>query len=218
MSKDAMKLALEALESLKVTVSNRTEANVIDGVDLFPTQIAALRKALANEALDKKAENARELGLDYEPAQQEPFGYFKAEPFGWTDCAESDEGAVALYERPQPAQKPQRWAVFCQGCRKEWSVSYPHPGKSICVDCDDKLAQQEPVAWEQFYPDMGKPELAYLPPTESPENACYAPSQRTWVGLSHEEIDYQAKKDDHAVYFALGALWAEAKLKEKNNG
>lgn len=29
----------------------------------------------------------------------EPFGYFKAEPFGWTDCAETDEGAVALYER-----------------------------------------------------------------------------------------------------------------------
>jgi hypothetical protein len=34
------------------------------------------------------------------PAQQEPFGYFKATPFGWTDCAETDEGAVALYERP----------------------------------------------------------------------------------------------------------------------
>ena len=30
------------------------------------------REALANEALDKMAENARELGLDYEPAQQEP--------------------------------------------------------------------------------------------------------------------------------------------------
>ena len=40
--------------------------------------------------------------------------------------------------------------------------------------------------------------------------------QRTWVGLTHAEIDYQAKKDDHGVYFALGALWAEAKLKEKN--
>jgi hypothetical protein len=36
------------------------------------------------------------------PAQpaQEPFGYFKAEPFGWTDCAETDEGAKALYEAP----------------------------------------------------------------------------------------------------------------------
>lgn len=31
----------------------------------------------------------------------EPFGYFKAEPFGWTDCAETDEGAVALYELSQ---------------------------------------------------------------------------------------------------------------------
>ena len=28
---------------------------------------------LAQQALDKKAENARELGLDYEPAQQEPW-------------------------------------------------------------------------------------------------------------------------------------------------
>lgn len=29
----------------------------------------------------------------------EPFGYFKAEPFGWTDCAETDEGAVKLYDQ-----------------------------------------------------------------------------------------------------------------------
>lgn len=29
----------------------------------------------------------------------EPFGYFKAEPFGWTDCAETDEGAQPLYEK-----------------------------------------------------------------------------------------------------------------------
>ena len=35
-------------------------------------------------------------------ADQEPFGYFRAGPFGWTDCAESDEGAVALYEHPTP--------------------------------------------------------------------------------------------------------------------
>ena len=33
---------------------------------------------------------------------QEPFGYFKAEPFGWRDCAETDEGAIALYEAPKP--------------------------------------------------------------------------------------------------------------------
>ena len=40
------------------------------------------------------------------PVQQEPFGYFKAEPFGWTDCAATDEGAVALYEHPPAQRKP----------------------------------------------------------------------------------------------------------------
>ena len=40
------------------------------------------------------------------PAQGEPFGYFRAEPFGWTDCAATDEGAIALYEHPaKPAQE-----------------------------------------------------------------------------------------------------------------
>lgn len=29
----------------------------------------------------------------------EPFGYFKAEPFGWTDCAETDEVAQPLYDQ-----------------------------------------------------------------------------------------------------------------------
>ena len=37
-------------------------------------------------------------------AAQEPFGYFKAEPFGWRDCTETDEGAIALYEAPQPQE------------------------------------------------------------------------------------------------------------------
>ena len=34
------------------------------------------------------------------PARGEPFGYFRAEPFGWTDCSEDAEGAIALYEHP----------------------------------------------------------------------------------------------------------------------
>lgn len=28
----------------------------------------------------------------------EPFGYFKAEPFGWADCGETDEGAQPLWD------------------------------------------------------------------------------------------------------------------------
>jgi hypothetical protein len=29
----------------------------------------------------------------------EPFGYFKAEPFGWTDCAETDGDAIPLFDK-----------------------------------------------------------------------------------------------------------------------
>ena len=55
---EALKLALEALED---TLSG----------DLTPYQaaktITAIREALADSALERMAENARELGLDYEP-------------------------------------------------------------------------------------------------------------------------------------------------------
>jgi predicted transcriptional regulator len=66
MTKDeALRLAWDALEDIgdewgftsQRTVPKRKEA------------ITAIKEALANEALDKMAENARELGLDYEPEQ-----------------------------------------------------------------------------------------------------------------------------------------------------
>ena len=59
MTQEALKLALEALENGDVP----TPENVGKNLDA----ITAIKEALANEALDKKAENARELGLDYEP-------------------------------------------------------------------------------------------------------------------------------------------------------
>ena len=59
MTKEALKLALEALETL-----------MIERGSIYDKAITAIKEALANEALDKMAENARELGLDYEPAQR----------------------------------------------------------------------------------------------------------------------------------------------------
>ena len=58
MDKDeALKLALEALEFYYDLYKEKGDANAI----------TAIKEALANEALEKMAENARELGLDYEP-------------------------------------------------------------------------------------------------------------------------------------------------------
>ena len=67
MKDKALRLALEAL----------TNAYWPTESDLMPAHnikecaeaITAIKEALANEALDKMAENARELGLDYEPEQ-----------------------------------------------------------------------------------------------------------------------------------------------------
>ena len=43
--------------------------------------------------------------------EPEPFGYFKSEPFGWTDCAETDDGAIALYELPPAPSVPDGWRL-----------------------------------------------------------------------------------------------------------
>lgn len=74
--------------------------------------------------LEAKLKEKKKLDFSSDPAEdrieqpiemvaaQEPFGYFKAEPFGWRDCADTDEGAIALYEAPQPqaaARDAERW-------------------------------------------------------------------------------------------------------------
>ena len=56
MTKEALELSLEALEYRGVGSWRKKQP-----------AITAIKQALANDALEKKAENARELGLDYEP-------------------------------------------------------------------------------------------------------------------------------------------------------
>ena len=65
---EALKLALEALE--------RALSDDRPYIVQCKEAITAIREALADSALDRMAENARELGLDYGPAQkQEPVAY-----------------------------------------------------------------------------------------------------------------------------------------------
>ena len=69
--------------------------------------------------------------------------------------------------------------------------------------------EQEPVAWEQFYPDIGKPQL-----TTPPQGIYYTPPQRTWVGLTEEEELQLAGMMDKSRHWLVAEV--EAKLKEKN--
>ena len=46
----------------------------------------------------------------------EPYGYFRAEPFGWTDCKEGDDGAVALYEEHHIVELTEMVSVLESKC------------------------------------------------------------------------------------------------------
>jgi hypothetical protein len=82
MTKDeALKLALDALEADPAEMVEDENGHM---VFRRIQAIITLREALANEALDKMAENARELGLDYEPEQ--PFITHNVEqPYDWSE-------------------------------------------------------------------------------------------------------------------------------------
>jgi hypothetical protein len=135
MKDEALKLALEALEG-------NTTNPVIDPdqAAIEDQAITAIKQALA--------------------AQQEPVawrtyigrGYYIIDStFEEAQKNYPDREHQPLYTtppaQPAPVQEPvQRWAVFCGGCRKEWSVPYQHPGKSICAECEAKCKATPPAA------------------------------------------------------------------------
>ncbi len=52
-----------------------------------------------------EVEFQKPLHASQEQADCEPFGYFRPEAFGWTDCAKTDDGAIALYEHPAEVEQ-----------------------------------------------------------------------------------------------------------------
>ena len=73
--------------------------------------------------------------------------------------------------------------------------------------------KDEPVAWEQFYPDIGKPQIAF-----NTGKVEYVAPQRTWVGLTEEDLK-PICDEWRIVYGAWTHDFArdiEAKLKERN--
>ena len=98
MSKEALKLALEALE-----LHGKQYPHMVKGYCL--DAITAIKEALANEALDKMAENARELGLDYEPAQK-PVAWNAGIPSLYPKMKEGETISVEYVELTPPQRKP----------------------------------------------------------------------------------------------------------------
>jgi hypothetical protein len=78
--------------------------------------------------------------------------------------------------------------------------------KAITAIKEALETKDEFVAWEQFYPDIGKPQIAF-----NAEVVRYVAPQRTWVGLIDEDKIPWDGVDAKSFARAI-----EAKLKEKN--
>ena len=68
---------------------------------LVPHGIGGFARELLTEAIRLLSESTAPT-----VPQDEPFGYFRVDALGWTDCAATDEGAIALYERPAAPAVP----------------------------------------------------------------------------------------------------------------
>ena len=182
-TQEALKLALKRLE--------RSES------ELHKAR-ATIREALADSALDRMAENARDLGLDYEPpcktgsqctskcpqceqpAQQKPI----------------DVDALGIpHGQPfQLARQPVAWRTF------DGEGGYDYR----TYDMNEGYAEE----WDKQNPKhKGWVEPLYTSPQPS----------KPWVGLTRDErMDIINRFAGQDWVYAVEAI--EAKLREKNNG
>lgn len=155
-----------------------------------------MNKETINAALDKKAENARALGLDYEPAQQE----FASPGGGYVPAIPAQRQALA----EQPAQQE------------------PVDFASLLREAEE-LVREKPT-WKQFI--EGTPlsnDIAVWMTVFAQDVArrTSPPAQRTWVGLTDDEkkkfiwLFDDTEKGIFKHFKYMEAI--KAKLKEKNN-
>jgi len=120
MTKEALKKALEAFGEIEWSNNSQWQS------DRAKVAITAIKEALANEALEKMAENARELGLDYEPAQTEQHQ-------DW--CASLTQMLMSMPPKPAPCNckpKPEQPKVRTGNCLRV----------GVCASEGHKIAPQ----------------------------------------------------------------------------
>ena len=152
MTKDeALKLALEALKQ-------------IDEAMPFPVAKLAqkvIKEALANEALEKMAENARELGLDYEPEQD---WIERERAVGYREGHQN-----AIKQMAQPEQEPVAWVSTTEllvmrgnayAGAKNWRINLGLEPEEGDVGLFTTPPQRKPLTDEEIQnilPDDGTP-------------------------------------------------------------
>jgi len=167
------------------------------------------------QALDKKSENAFELGLDYEPDAPKESVRLQCTTCG-TVYAEGVPPQVqqpaALEAKDEPVEffdwyDNAQWGNedFKEGCHRAWNAAIKYTAKP------NQEAKDEPVAW---LTDTGSVWKSWGKDTDVPLYT--TPPQRTWVGLTDEEIQDLIDVVDHYNFPEDLITYTQAKLKELN--
>ena len=190
----------------------------------------------ANEALDRMAENARELGLDYEPdgmhhnkPQKRPqncgTGYCSCiecvmepaqqEPVAW--IVEFENGEQELHFEAQSVGEKNTPLYTSQAQQKPYRLLQDN-GSKYFGESWDKAEQpaHAPVEWmEMVVANLVREGVNKHKARELAQHF-YAspPAQRTWVGLTDEERTEIRREHFARTLPLMDAV--EAKLKEKN--
>jgi hypothetical protein len=227
MTKDeALKLVLEFIERV-----NKDGWILADFEPQMYEAITAIKAALANEALERMAENARELGLDYEPVQKVTLGRNEAlrvtaeGEFIWHPEADAmiEHGDFTsnpamrfilkeLRKRQQPAALEAKDEPVAWRHTKIDGVAVPHRPADL---------DKHPERWEALYKTPPPcPTCEALARTVMLDQTSHdtTPPQRTWVGLTEDEIvlisaDCAATHQHTDIHFAKAI---ENKLRELN--
>jgi len=124
MDKDkALDLALEALEYIHEGANNQGPHTGISWRCVAVKAEPAIKAIKQVRALDKKAENARELGLDYEPVLKDNSNYRYDPPVA--EPVATLFGSLPVYDTtPHAAQR--KWVGLTDEEKQEWIDAMPY--------------------------------------------------------------------------------------------
>jgi len=213
----AVKLALVALEEWYFGCGAGSESH--------DDAVEAIKQALAQDALDKMAENARELGLDYEPAVQEPVAWVNhgenriTRATGWDGYGALCKCVCANPPAAQPAV--QEKCFLCgervASCTSDVCPKSAQPAVQEGRDWSLLEATQESL--REHMAEIKRLKATQPAPVQHDECVVCGDKVRViprpWVGLTETEIDTWNIVGHETLREFIRAI--EAKLKEKNH-
>jgi hypothetical protein len=184
-----------------IDVMKQTLAYLENGHFTYETKIADdLRAAIKQEALNLKAENARELGLDYEsPPEAQTEAEKTAYAFGWWKAMEYARQNGVITSQPVPVKTysgGKAWPVQTV-VRMEALKDAFFEGFTSVETYNDKPLNSPEEAWAK-----------YCQPVTTPV------AHNSWIGLTDKEAQwiYDSSRTPSGMMEMV-----EAKLKEKNS-